>query len=154
MQMRNVWIVPTAALVILIFGTVLAPSQSQSSAEQELRRTIESGHSESTDDLIFWSGATDHPIIGQVARRREEPKIASTRKNEKNGPDKIERLVVSKSGDLAYVYGTTSVEFDDAQTGKHESFAPTYLEVWQKQDNVWKLAAAFYRPNPSSICAP
>jgi len=68
------------------------------------------------------------------------------------GPEKIERLAVSTSGDLAYDYGATPLEFDDAQTGTHVSFTPTHPRVWKREKGVWKLAAAFMRPNPSKIC--
>ncbi len=149
--MRSTRIVP-GVMVVVAFLMGLSASRAQSSAELELRRAIESGQTQSADDLIFWSGAFDHPIIGKANLETQGAEIAKTRKNEKRGPEKIERLVVSTTGDLAYDYGATSLEFDDAQTGTHASFTPTHLRIWKREKGVWKLAAAFMRPNPSKIC--
>ncbi len=151
-EMRKVQIVP-GVMVVVAFLIGLSVSRAQSSAEQELRRAIESRQTQYTDDLIFWSGAYDHPIIGKTNVESQGAGIAKTRKNEKRGPEKIEKLVVSTSGDLAYEYGATTLEFDDAQTGTHASFTPTHLRVWKRENGAWKLAAAFVRPNPSKICS-
>ena len=139
-------------LLLAGFFIVLLTSQAQSNAEKELRQAIETHKTEVADDVIFWSGATDRPVIGKSVSDKKAEEIGSTRKNEKHGQSKIERLVVSSSGDLAYEYGSSTLEFDDAQSGKHESFSPTYLRVWRKDGSVWKVAAAFFRPNPSKIC--
>jgi len=115
-------------------------------------RAIETHKTGVADDVIFWSGATERPVIGKSASDKKAEEIGSTRKNEKHGQSKIERLVVSSSGDLAYEYGSSTIEFDDTQSGKHESFSPTYLRVWKRDGSVWRVAAAFFRPNPSKIC--
>ena len=103
----------------------------------------------SASDKSFALRNQGHQVV--LSHKKAE-EIGSTRKNEKHGQSKIERLVVSSSGDLAYEYGSSTIEFDDTQSGKHESFSPTYLRVWKRDGSVWKVAAAFFRPNPSKIC--
>lgn len=149
--MTKTRIVPLG-LLLAVFFVVLLNSQAQSNAEKELRQAIETHKTGVADDVIFWSGATERPVIGKSASDQKAEEIGSTRKNEKHGQSKIERLVVSSSGDLAYEYGSGTIEFDDTQSGKHESFSPTYLRVWKRDGGVWKVAAAFFRPNPSKIC--
>lgn len=57
------------------------------------------------------------------------------------GPDKV---VVSKSGDLAYETGTYSVTMNDAK-GKPEHETGKYLVVWRKQaDGKWKVVADMF----------
>jgi ketosteroid isomerase-like protein len=150
--MINKKIIFPLGLLIGAFFTVLLTSQAQSNAEKELRQAIETHQTQVADDVIFWSGATERPIMGKASSEQQGKEIGSTRKNEKQGKGKIERLVVSASGDMAYEYGSNSLEFDDVQSGKHLSFSPTYLRVWKRDGTVWKVAAAFMRPNPSKIC--
>ncbi len=83
--MRSTRIVP-GVMVVVAFLIGLSVSRAQSSAEQELRRAIESGQMQSADDLIFWSGAFDHPIIGKANLETQGVEIARTRKNQKSGP--------------------------------------------------------------------
>ena len=57
-----------------------------------------------------------------------------------------ERIVVSKSCDMAYEYGTAVTDFDDQKTGKHISFPSGYLRVWRFVDGIWQVAATMARP--------
>ncbi len=57
------------------------------------------------------------------------------------GPDKV---VVAKSGDLAYEMGTYSLVMNDAK-GNPEHETGKYLVVWKKQaDGKWKVVADMF----------
>lgn len=67
-----------------------------------------------TDDRIFVSGAYPIPMVGKEMRpdnQQAGEKIKAERKNQKN-TSRIERLVVSQSGDMAYEFGYATLEWD------------------------------------------
>ena len=72
------------------------------------------------------------------------PAVSAKRKNwsQTSNP---ERIVVSKSGDMAYEYGTSSVSFDDPD-GKHVAFQAGYLRVWKPVEGQCRVAALMARP--------
>ena len=102
-----------------------------------------------TADSIFWSGAYARPSIGQD----KAPALGGKHgiENRKPGSTKAtvepQRIVVAKSGDLAYEYSTTTLEFD-LKSGEHVVHKGAQLRVWQKENGQWKQAAVFVRPFP------
>jgi ketosteroid isomerase-like protein len=62
-----------------------------------------------------------------------------------------QRVVVSKSGDLAYGFAYFDMEFDrpdsTGQGTEHVKFEGSQLSVWRKVGGEWKLDAVFSRPN-------
>jgi len=57
---------------------------------------------------------------------------------------KSTKVEVSKSGDLAYIYGTYEMSENDA-SGKPMTDKGKYLEVWKKQaDGNWKCVADMF----------
>lgn len=59
--------------------------------------------------------------------------------------ERIVRLVVAQSGELAYEYGDYSQGFA-APDSKAQPFGGAYLRVWRKQGGEWLVDAAFIRP--------
>ena len=50
---------------------------------------------------------------------------------------RIERIVVSKAGDMAYEFGYTDLSWDTPEK-KHICFEASYLRVWRKINGEWK----------------
>ena len=150
----------TLAVVCLFtlarYGTTIA-QQPQGKAEREIWMLIQAtdtANPKTTDSIIFVSGAYPRPIIGrgqprdsatQTAQKETEKRSKMSRKI------RPQRVVVSKSGDLAYGFAYFDMEFDRpdsaGQGTEHVKFEGSQLSVWRKVGGEWKLDAVFSRPN-------
>jgi ketosteroid isomerase-like protein len=93
------------------------------------------------DDVYVVSPAHNGPVIGKTEVERVGKMAHSQRMNEIDGPNPPDHIVVAPSGDMACVYGTRHVSFDDKQTGKHVALNNAYLQVWEAVDGTCKIAA-------------
>jgi ketosteroid isomerase-like protein len=145
----------TLALLVACTGSL---SAQQSQDEQTVRRLIENFDESSkrtTEDIIFVSGAYPRPLIGRQAIPASDTAMtraeAETRKrSHEHAKTRVQKVAVSKSGDMAYGFALFDLEFDQPDsTGKkeHVKFEGSQLTVWRKQKGQWLLAAAFARPN-------
>jgi hypothetical protein len=95
-------------------------------------------------DQVFWSGAYKRPVIRpenptpRTGNRGIENRVPGSQKS-KTVPI---RIVISDSGDLAYEYSKSTLEFD-LKSGGHTVLETGTLRVWQKRDGQWKSAAHF-----------
>lgn len=145
-------------ICILTFAYASTLTAQQSQDEQAVRKLIDNFHVSSktaTDDVIFVSGAYPRPIIGRQAISASDTAMidaqGETRKrsNERR-KSRVQRVEVSKAGDMAYGFALFDMEFDRPDsTGKqeHVKFEGSQLTVWKKLQGQWRLAAAFMRPN-------
>lgn len=104
-----------------------------------------------TDDRIFVSGAYPQPMIGKemsAENQQADNKLKTGRRNFKS-TNRIERIVVSQSGDMAYEFGYGNLSYDTPEN-KHVSFENSYLQVWRKLQGQWKAEVMFARPNPAA----
>jgi ketosteroid isomerase-like protein len=101
-----------------------------------------------TEDRIFASGVTPKPLIGRRQNEEFRSRMEAVRRQRPKSKTKTtaERLVVSKSGDLAYEYSTFRIEWD-ATDGNRTGFDGSLLRVWRKVDGQWLAEAMFARPN-------
>jgi len=99
-----------------------------------------------SDDVYLFSGAFKKPIVGKAALEKAQGPIEAQRKNEKQAPEKPDRIVASASGDMAYEYGTTHVAFDEKKSGQHQDFTAAYLRVWKSEGGACKIAAVMFEP--------
>jgi hypothetical protein len=103
-------------------------------------------------DQVFWSGAYKRPTVGN--EKGEPAEGANSIPNRVSGSQKnkteVIRIVVADSGDLAYEYSKSTLEFD-LKSGEHHSSMTGLLRVWQKQDGNWRIAAFFARPYDSGF---
>jgi ketosteroid isomerase-like protein len=139
--------------MIRLFGTLVLTSvlavsalaQSGPCTEHAVRTAASADMAPTTDDIYFFSGALEKPVIGKA----EVDKAFSARDAErKNGkytttPD---RIVIARSGDMAYEYGTSRIIFDEVKSGQHQDFTAAYLRVWKAADGSCKIAAAMFQP--------
>src|SRR5215207_2245575 len=96
-------------LIAFLICSNLANAQNNSSDEQTIRNIVAQENEgknviQSTDSLIFVSGAYPRPLIGKQ-RTAEDQQINEKMKIERqNFSNKrvIERIVVSQAGDMAY----------------------------------------------------
>ncbi len=98
------------------------------------------------DDRIFWTGGYKRPIVGSQKPELFSEEEMAKRKNQK-GTAKVERLEVAASGDVAWDFSYSTLEYDiDETPARHVSFETGILRVWKKLDGQWKVAAVFMRP--------
>jgi hypothetical protein len=97
---------------------------------------------------IFWSGAYANPHIGKVTAEEGKKMAAEMAKRRSNHKQslKIDRLVIARSGDVAYEYGTFNLQFDTVPDNKHVDHDGAYLRTWRKEKGEWLVDAAFMRP--------
>jgi len=138
--------------LLLLTAPIAVKAQGSSCSEQTIRDAVQNGIFKYTDDNFFWSGAYDKPMIGKVKQEEGRKKVQAEepRKNEVSA-DHPHRVVVSKSGDMAYEYGAGEMSFDEQKTGKHVSFQVGYLRVWKSVDGQCKVAATMVKPIESTI---
>jgi hypothetical protein len=140
------------ALVFLLAAPVAVVAQGSACSEQTIRDAVRNRTITYTDDDFFWTGAFDKPLIGKAEHAESTRRLEAEepRKNEVDA-DRPQRIVVSKSGDMAYEYGGGELSYDEQKTGKHTSFQIGYLRVWESVDGRCKVAATMVRPIESSI---
>jgi ketosteroid isomerase-like protein len=153
--MRRKSIVTSVAIGIfsLAFCAEMRAAGSNSAEEAAIRKLIAAQDRNEamvprTPDNIFWSGAYKRPIVapekGQPFTGRGGTIEDRVPRSQKTSTEVI-RIVVADSGDLAYEYSKSTLEFD-LKNGNHVKFDTGLLRVWQKQDGAWKQAAFFVRP--------
>jgi hypothetical protein len=138
-------------LLFALVTPVTAMAQGAVCSEQTIRDAVQNETMKAADDEYFWSGAYDKPLLGKAeheeARRKKE--VEATRKNQVTSPHP-QHIDVSKSGDMAYEYGTSELSFDDQKTGKHVASQVGYLRVWKVAAGECKVAATMMRPIEST----
>jgi ketosteroid isomerase-like protein len=154
--MRN-WMLLMLSVTALPYGSAAAQQQPKGKAERELWALIQAtdtSNPKTTDSVIFVSGAYPRPIIGRGQPRDSATQFAqkeTEKRSEMNRKIRPQRVVVSKSGDLAYGFAYFDMEFDrpdsTGQGTEHVKFEGSQLSVWRKVGGEWKLDAVFSRPN-------
>jgi ketosteroid isomerase-like protein len=144
--------IPFFLMILFIALTFQTNAQTSNSDEQTIRDLVKqrqesNGNFKTTENAVFVSGLYPRPIIGK--RNAEEEKIAekatAERLNQKR-VDRINRLEVSKAGDIAYEFGEFTMEYDTPDK-KHTSFDGAYVRAWKKVNGEWLVDVAFHRPN-------
>ncbi len=141
---------------LLFLVLVLVPSvtlaQATVCSEQKVRESAQKPSLKYSDDSFFWSGAFDKPLIGKAAHEAAAAKAEKDepRKNETTA-DHPQKIVVAKSGDMAYEYGTGNLSYDEQKTGKHVTFETAYLRVWKSVDGDCRVAAFMIEPIESTL---
>jgi ketosteroid isomerase-like protein len=142
--MNRLLMIRPFALLCALLCLLAASAVSQDCSESKIRTSVENRTDKGADDEFFWSGAFDRPLVGKAALEQGMSAVGAKRKNWSQTSN-AERIVVSKSGDMAYEYGTSSVSFDDPD-GKHVAFQAGYLRVWKSVEGQCRIAAMMARP--------
>jgi uncharacterized protein (TIGR02246 family) len=92
------------------------------------------------DASVFLSGI---PVVtGKANLEAKIRKDLSDKNFSVSFPSPSDRVVVSKSGDLAYTQGSYTVTYTDPKTKRAVSEKSKYVEVYMKQaDGSWKIVA-------------
>jgi hypothetical protein len=99
-----------------------------------------------TEDRVYWAGPLKRPIIGSEKGEYFPNSDVGKRKNQKN-TDRVQRLEVSASGDMAWEFSYVTIEYDvDETPARHVKVDAAMLRVWKKEAGQWKTAANFVRP--------
>lgn len=117
---------------------------------RELVRKKDAGEEiKSTEDSIFVAGPVSRPLIGKEQQaefyKTQGNAILESRPNMKR-ETRVMRVVVAKSGDLAYEYSDFTMSWD-SEDKKRTTFEGSYLRVWRKVNEEWLEEAFFARPN-------
>ena len=130
----------------IAFHAFFAFAQNGPCKEQFIRdQSAQSGPAAKTDDYYLFNPMLEKPVIGTEERDKANKAldpVMAKRKNQKNEPAKVERIVTAPSGDMAYEYGTFDFTYDDSDTGKHVERQVAFLWVWRADGGSCKLAAA------------
>jgi ketosteroid isomerase-like protein len=146
-----------ALFIAISFNTLIyaqTDTGNNTSADEQAIRNLVAQQNEGknvikfTDDRIFISGAYPMPVIGNGPMSTANKQADQQVKARKNFTAKyrIERLKVAKAGDMAYEFGYADLNFDTPEN-KHESFEVSYLRVWRKLSDEWKVDVNFSRRN-------
>jgi ketosteroid isomerase-like protein len=141
------------ALVLIAVAVQAASAQSPAGVtgdEQRLRELVRLENEgkdviKYTDEAILSSGAAPLPVIGAEARKKHSEELNSKRFNQKRTVE-TRRLVVAKSGDMAYEFGNFTLSFDTPEK-KNVALNGSYLRVWRKFGGEWMVDALSARPN-------
>jgi len=91
---------------------------------------------------------TSHLSVVRLKIRAKNSRSPKHQGRTKCPPQKID---VSKSGDMAYEYGTGSLSFDSVKEKKHFAFELAYLRLWKAVDGECRAAATMTHPIESTI---
>ncbi len=145
------------ALLLNNFIYAQSSNENTSKDEQTIRNLVQQ-HDRNPNQLfphteqnIFVSGAFPKPILGGQ-QSEEDKQIREKMKTERLNysiNSRIDRLVFSKSMDMAYEFGYAILNWDTPEK-KHISFESSYLRIWRNLNNEWKVDVSFARPNVST----
>jgi ketosteroid isomerase-like protein len=99
------------------------------------------------DNAIFVTGGCTRPIIGKDTTVKLTAQASAEKRRNQKLTEKIQRLEVSKSADMAWEFADFRLSYDETKTGKHVEFPGSMLRVWKKVDGRWRVIAEFRRPN-------
>lgn len=122
--------------VTVVSGTVVA----QKCTEQLIKDAGEKGvpAEQKTSDVYFFAPFTEKPLIGPQAWKTAREQRGEAR-NVKDQWARVDKVVISSTGDMAYAYGTSHGIWDDAH-GHHDN-TTGFLDVWRVMEGSCKLAA-------------
>ncbi len=142
--------------IFMLLFSFLAPiavmAQGPVCSDAKIREAVQKGVYFGTDDGFFWSGAFEKPLIGRAESDEAAKKleVEAPRKNQVV-VEHPQRIVASKSGDMAYEYGSGELSFDDQKTAKHVALQNAYLRVWKAVDGDCRVAATMIRPIDGTV---
>jgi hypothetical protein len=111
-----------------------------------------------TDDVIVWSGDFKRPTVGSEERDPLAADLRPSSARVQGAPSERVpksrrrvttpvRIEVAKSGDLAYEFSNSELQFDLENGDREMALPASVLRVWKKDGGQWKLAAMFARPH-------
>jgi ketosteroid isomerase-like protein len=109
-----------------------------------------------TNSVIFVSAAYPRPIIGRGKLPESDTAMTQAqreleKRKQRSLTMRPQRVVVSRSGDLAYGFAFFDMTFDRPDSSgkqmEHVKCEGSQLSVWRKVGGQWRLDAVFSRPN-------
>ncbi len=146
-------------LFLILFVGAAAPAgraqRGETCKEATVRKKSVVPVTESAAEDIY-SNTTNSKGPLQAKAQLEALRKASLaeRKNSKPAVFSPQKIVTSKSGDMAYDYGKAHVEYDLASTGQHISYEVEYLRVWKVNGGVCQIEGIFARAHKLSGITP
>ena len=145
-----------AVCFLLMVATAAAapPSKAQRAEkcnESTVRKKSTVPMTQSAAEDIYANTTTSKgPLQGKAKVEALRAANLAERKNSKPAVFSPNKVVMSKSGDMAYDYGKARVEYDLASTGQHIAYDVEYLRVWKVNGGVCQVEGIFSRPDKLS----
>ena len=143
-------ILSISSFMLLLFAS--AQSSSANTDEQTIRNLIAQENEgknviQSTDSIVFVAGPFPRPLVGKMNPERQaiSDSISKVRSNSTYKREVV-RLVVAKSGDIAYEFGNGVINYVNPQK-EPVVVNNSYVRTWKKVNGQWMVDIAFYRPN-------
>jgi ketosteroid isomerase-like protein len=113
-----------------------------------VRQADQGKHIKRTEDSILSSGLTPRPLVGRQEQQKFRRQLEAASKKRPNAKTRttVERVVVARSGELAYEFSHFRMEWD-GPAGKRAGLDGSYLRVWRKVKGEWLEEAYFARPD-------
>ena len=145
---------------LLLFQPCLKAQSSNNtkqSDEQIIRNMIERANKgerslKYTDSIVIAFPALPYPQVGKQ-RTEQELKLWADIKKERSNEKLIRhilRIEIASSGDMAYEYGSYTVDYDNPAK-QHVHNDGSYLHVWRKVNHEWLIEAIFNRYNQDNL---
>lgn len=114
--------------LLVLFGnqTMLGQQTKNDKTDEQVLREIVQKENEGTrrkltEDTILYNATVPRPVIGREAVTAKAQEVSASHENEKR-EKQVRRLVVAKSGDLAYEFGDTVISFDTPDKAAHQFY--------------------------------
>lgn len=102
------------------------------------------------NDIYANTTTSKGPLRGKAPLEALRAANMAERKNSKPAVFSPDKIVTSKTGDMAYDYGTARVGYDLASSGQHIAYDVEYLRVWKVNGGVCQVEGIFSRPDKFS----
>ena len=140
----------SALVFIAVFQDYSGFAQKGPCTEDSIRTEATSGRVPQTDDFYLFNPVMETPAVGKEEQDRAfaaikaNTELMANRKNFGGDARKLDRVVVSGSGDMAYAYGTSHISYNQ-KDGKHVDATHAFLWVFRADAGSCKLAASMVR---------
>lgn len=134
-----------------------ADRQTAGDTEQIIRELVRKSDAREpiklTEDSILNTGFTRRPLVGRDEQekffRGPQAEAIRSRRGKSTTKTTVERVVIAKSGDLAYEFSRFRMDWEGG-TDKPDGFDGSYLRVWRKVGDEWLEEAFFARPTENT----
>lgn len=143
------------AFILILFMAAAAPPGRGQRAETCNQSTVRKKSvvpvtESAAEDIYANTTNSKGPAVGKAKLEALRKANLAERKNSKPAVFSPQKIVTSRSGDMAYDYGKAHVEYDLASTGQHIAYDVEYLRVWKVNSGVCQIEGIFSRADKLS----
>lgn len=144
-----------AAVCAILLAAVVVPAsrgqRAEKCSESLVKKKSEAPVTQSAAEDIYANTANSKgPVKGKAQVEALRAATLAERKNSKPAVYVPDKIVTSRTGDMAYDYGKVHVEYDLASTGQHIAYDIEYMRVWKVNGGICQVEGIFSRPDKLS----